>query len=237
MSAYTDIVAPSPTTIPTSFVPKQPVRTGRERFTKSGGNLLMTISLVILGAALLACAGVFAYERYLTSVSTAKQQQVADAENSIDQGQLENFIRARDRFTAAKGVLDTHVAASRFFSLIESLTLGNVRFTSLSFVLASDRSAQIRMDGVAKSFNALAAESSAFAAQREVKRAIFSGIRVLENKTVSFSLDADLEPSLLEFLAAPSTTTVETVPAATTSTASTTSSGTASTTPPSNKPL
>ncbi len=199
----------------------------------------MMISLIILGVALLACAGVFAYERYLTTVSDTKQGQVADAENSIDQGKLENFIRARDRFTAAKSVLDDHIAASRFFSLIESLTLGNVRFTSLSFVVAADHSAQIRMDGVAKSFNALAAESSAFATQREVKRAIFSGIRVLENKTVSFSLDADLEPSLLEFVAEDVAPAAETVPAATSSASSTPpATGKAATTsPPANTPL
>lgn len=209
-------MAPTPTTIPTSFVPKQPVRAGAS-FTKSGGNTFLTLALVILALALLACAGVFGYERYLLGVRDAKSAAVTKAEEDIDSATVEEFIRTRDRFASAEGLLDSHVASSGFFEALEALTLQTVRFSSLSFTLASDRSAQISMDGTARTFNALAAQSSAFAGEKRIKRAIFSGIKVNPGGTVSFSLDADLDPSLLTFSAAAAPAVEEPVlPAATT---------------------
>lgn len=207
-------MAPSPTTIPTSFVPQQPVRT-TTNFRKSGGNPFLAVSILILVVALLACGAVFGYQHYLEGVRTAKQAQVQQAQASIDSAQLSTFIRARDRFSAAEGLLDGHVAVSNFLGLLESLTLTNVRFTSLSFTLADDRSAEIKMDGTARTFNSLAVESSAFAAEKRVKRAIFSGIKVNQNGTVAFSLDANLEPELLAFTAdglAPATPLATTTP-------------------------
>lgn len=191
-----EYVAPSPTTIPTSFVPKQPVG-GGQRFSQSGGNTFLVLSLIILGIALVASLGVFGYERYLMSIRDAKSQEVARAQESIDAAKVEEFIHMRDRFSAAKGLLDQHIALSNFFNLLESITLQNVRFNSLSLTIANDRSAEIQMTGNARTFNALAAQSSAFAAEKRIKRAIFSDIQVNENKTVSFALTADVDPKLL----------------------------------------
>lgn len=189
-------MAPSPTTIPTSFVPKQPVRSD-PRVTRTGSNTLLIIALGILGIALIASAGVFAYERYLVSVRDTKSAALEKAQQNIDASKVEEFIRTRDRFTAAKNLLNTHIAASNFFSVLEQITLQSVRFNSLSFTVTEDRSAKIQMSGTARTFNALAAQSSAFAAEKRIKRAIFSNIRTNENRTVSFTLSADLDPKLL----------------------------------------
>ncbi len=167
------------------------------RFTQSGGNTFLILSLIILGISILASGAVFGYERYLMSVRETKSAEVQKAQESIDIATVEEFIHTRDRFTAAKGVLDNHVSASNFFDLLESLTLQNVRFNSLSFTVTEDRSAKIQMNGTARTFNALAAQSSAFAGEKRIKRAIFSDIRINDNKSVSFSLEADLDSKLL----------------------------------------
>jgi hypothetical protein len=59
------------------------------------------------------------------------------------------------------------------------------------------------MAGVAKNFNALAAQSTAFANDKRFKRAIFSGF-VLDQKdgTVKFEVKADVESSLVTETAA-----------------------------------
>jgi hypothetical protein len=204
-------VAPSPI-IPTSFVPKQPVRSSG-RFSKSGGNIFLIAGLFLAFLSILAAVGVFAYKSYLTSVRDSKKVAVEKAEQAIDSVAVEEFIRTRDRLTAAGTLLENHVAASRFFVLLERVTLTNVRFNTLSYTLADDRSASIEMDGVARTFNALAAQSSAFASEREVKRAIFSRIDVDdETNTVSFTLSAELAPSLLAFTAEVAPQEEETLP-------------------------
>lgn len=189
-------MVPSPT-IPTSFVPKQPVKPG-VRYATSGGNPFMMIAVGLLLLSVVAAGGVFGYQRYLEGVRDTKQAEVEAVRKSINAQVVEDFIRTRDRFVAAQTLLDNHVAVSQFFDLLESLTLQSVRFDGLSFKLAEDRSAELQMDGVARSFNALAAESSAFASEKRIKRAIFSDIAVdPTSRTVSFALTADLEPSLL----------------------------------------
>ena len=193
---------PTPTTIPTSFVPKQPVRPGSQ-FSKSGGNTYLYVAFVILGVAVLASAGVLAYEHFLNSVRDAKAEQVQIAQSQINTDTVEEFIRTRNRFSAAGELLENHVAASNFFTLLETLTLQNVRFDTLSFELTDERFAEIRMDGVARTFNALAAQSSAFAEEKRIKRAIFSDIAVDKGGTVTFALSAELDPRLLAFVKEP----------------------------------
>ena len=53
--------------------------------------------------------------------------------------------------------------------------------------------------GVAKSFNALAAASAAFAADGRIKDAIFSNININRDSSVSFALAATLDPKIIAF--------------------------------------
>jgi hypothetical protein len=207
-------VGPSPT-IPTSFVPKQPVHSAA-RFEKSGGNMLLLIASFMFIFALVGSAGVFGYGTYLDSVLKTKAAALAATEASVNTEAVEEFIRFRDRFAAADEVLDNHVSASAFFDLLESITLANVRFASLNFELQENGVFRIDMDGTARTFNALAAQSKAFADEKLIKRAIFANIATEQNSTtVSFSVTAELDPRLVEFVvggvsqapAAPATST------------------------------
>lgn len=221
-------MAPSPT-IPTSFVPKQPVKPGA-RYTSNGGNPFMMIAVGLLVLAIAGAGAVFGYQKYLEGVRDAKRSQVEEVRNNINSQVVEDFIRTRDRFTAAQDLLNNHVAVSQFFDLLESLTLQSVRFDGLSFTLAEDRSAEIEMEGVARSFNALAAESSAFASEKRIKRAIFSDIAVdPATRVVTFSLSAVLEPTLL--VISPESAPAPIAAPAATSTPSIATSSPATTTP------
>lgn len=192
-------MAPTPTTIPTSFVPKQPVRT-TQKFSSSGGNILLTISTVLLVASLIAAGAAFGYKEYLTGVLSSKSTALEAAQSMVDKDAVSEFVRTRDRLQLAKELLDSHIAASRFFKLLESETLANVRFGSLSFDVADDGSAEITLQGTARTFNALAAQSSRLAEEKLIKRAIFSEISVNQDTDlVNFSLTADLDPRLLAF--------------------------------------
>lgn len=193
---------PSPTTIPTSFVPKQPVRTASApQYQRGGGNTFLYVALLVLLVVVVASGAVFAYQQYLTSARNAKAEEVKQAQERINNETVEDFIRTRNRFIAAGTLLDKHVTLSSFFSLLESLTLETVRFNSFTFKRAEDGTSEIQMDGTARSFNALAAESSIFAGEKRIKRAIFSDISVDQNNSVTFSLSAELDPRLISYSA------------------------------------
>jgi len=173
------------------------------RRPKSGSNLFLLISLGIAGLSVLTAGATFGYKLYLENAHAAKAAELTAAEQAINMDTVEDFIRLRNRLVSAQTLLNQHVLVSQFFDVLESRTLETVRFSSLTLQVADDRSAEITMDGVARSFNALAAQSEALAAERHIKRAIFSGISVNTNGTVSFKLSAEIDPRLILASGAP----------------------------------
>lgn len=190
-------MAPSPT-IPTSFVPKQPVKT-TARFTRTGGNTFLMFSVFALGLALVGAGGAFGYKEYLKGIEKERVTALKAAQNGVNTDEVDQYIRSRDRFGTALGVLDKHVALSNFFDLLEEITLVNVRFDSFSYTLLEDGSAEISLSGSARSFNALAAQSSVFSSEKNLREAIFSGIELDEDGTVGFSVDATVTSDILAF--------------------------------------
>lgn len=179
-------------------MPKQPVKSAA-RFTKSGGNTFLMFSLFALGLSVAGALGVFGYGEYLKSVDAKKSEALSQARLAVSADAVEGFVRSRDRFEAAGGILDSHVAISNFFDLLESITLVNVRYSGFSFTTLEDGTAEIALSGTARSFNALAAQSGVFSKEKDIRRAIFSGIDVDEKGTVSFVVNAVVDADLLKF--------------------------------------
>ncbi|HWH07399.1 MAG TPA: hypothetical protein VNU47_02675 [Candidatus Paceibacterota bacterium] len=185
-----------PPNIPTSFVPRQSLDTPRRKM-HGGNNVFLLIGLFIFGLSVALAVGVFAYQKYLESVVTVKEAALSSAEATISKDVVEEYVRLKQRFVSGRELLDNHVALSQFFAVLESLTLQNVKFDDLTLTVAEDRTASITIEGIARNFNTLAAQSSAVAGERAFKRAIFSDISVNDNGTVGFSLSADIDPSLI----------------------------------------
>lgn len=198
--------------IPTSFVPKQPVSPGVKR--TSGTNILLLVSIVILGVAIAASVCVFIYDQYLISTEKAKAAQLIQAQQNVSLSKVQDFVRLRNRLLASKTILNNHIELSKFFTLLGNITSQNVTFTGLQIQVADDHSAKIELKGVAKTFNTLAVESTAFAQQPDIKSAIFSGITINKG-TVNFTVDATLAPELIVGTAVTNAVT-NTAPAAST---------------------
>jgi len=203
-------VALSPS-IPTSFVPKQPTSTAKRPFSSGGNNILLIGAVIILLITLVLAGGTFWYNQFLKSEENAKGQQVIAAQASVNEDTINQLVRLQDRLTAAKMVLNQHIALTQFFTLLESITAQNVHFDTLSIQVADDRSAQISMTGEAQDFNALASQSNIFANQQYIKSAIFSGITLNQDGEVNFTLTANLDPAIVIESAPPAT---QPVPAA-----------------------
>ncbi len=216
--------------IPTSFVPKQQI-TPAARPRSSGENLFLFISLIVLAVSLLGTGGVFAYDRYLKSVDADKATEVENVQKSISTSSVEEYVRSRDRFSQAKNILNEHIASSQFLALLEKLTLQNVYFDTLHLTLNKDHSAKITLTGTARNFNALAAQSSTFSAERALKGTVFSDITNLKNGQVSFSVTTSLNA---DFLTMTVPTAVTPTPIVTTPATTTVATSTSATTTPKN---
>jgi hypothetical protein len=192
-----------PPTVPTSFVPKQPVQTTR-RAARGGGNLFLLASMILMGLAIAGAGAVFGYQYVLESIRDKKAEELAAAEASISRATIDEFLRLHNRLNVSEELLNEHLAISQFLDVLESLTVNPVVFDSLSLEMDEQGIAEVNMKGTADTFNALAAESAAFAAEKRIKRAIFSGIGVAEKGGITFSLRAELDPALITWDGVPS---------------------------------
>lgn len=187
-----------PPTIPTSFVPRPASLTAR-RFHSDLTGTFALISYGALGILLVLALGTFFYGRILGGAQESRNAALAKAEKAIDVATVESFVELRDRLTLGARLLDNHVALSGFFTLIEKIMPTSVRFASLHLVLDDARRVRLEGSGTARSFNALAAVSIAFATDGRIKDAIFSDIAVNRTGTVSFALSAVLDPKVVNF--------------------------------------
>lgn len=187
-----------PPTIPTSFVPQSASAVAR-RFRTDFTGAFGFFAYAVLGVVFALALGVFFYGRVLASTQASKDAALAKAEANIDPATVEGFVQLRDRLNSGALLLANHVAFSGFFTLVETLLPTTVRLTSLHLVLDDAKKVKLEGSGTAKSFNALAAASTAFAADGRIKEAIFSNIVVNKDSSVSFSLFATLAPSLVAF--------------------------------------
>jgi len=160
-------------------------------------NVFFIIGGVIAIISLVLAAAVFGYELYLKNARDQKSIGLAQAQKAVNLDTVEEFIRLKNRLSTVETLLNQHIALSEFFDTLEARTLQTVRFSGLTIAVEDDRSAEIQMEGVARSFNALAAQSSAIASEKRIKRAIFSDISVNKNGTVAFTLTATLDPRLI----------------------------------------
>lgn len=186
-----------PPTIPTSFVPHGTVvpQKFRADFTGAFG----FFAYAVLGIVFLLALGVFFYGRLLASNRSNKDAALAVAIKGIDQTTVKNFVRLRDRLTSGSTLLVGHAAFSGFFSSLEKILPTTVRFTALHLSFDSAGIPRVEGTGSAKSFNALAAASTAFADDGRIKDAIFSNITISKDNSVSFSLAATLDPKIIAF--------------------------------------
>lgn len=209
-------------TIPTSFVP----RTGtiaRPHISTDFGTALSLFAYVILGIVFFAAIGLFFYGRILAGTIVSKEAELAKEEAAIDPATVHGFVQLRDRLNASQTLLAAHAAPSGFFTALESILPATVRFTALHLTIDMTGAAKVDGVGVAKSFNALSAASTAFATDGRVKDVIFSKMSINNlNNAVSFNFSATLSPELITFSPNAANSAVE-APVAPSQTASTTS--------------
>lgn len=187
-----------PPTIPTSFVPHPSSSANRGyRLDFIGAFTFFCYFILVIVLAL--AAGVFAYGRVLLNTKASKDDALVQAEANIDAETAHSFIRLHDRLSSSAQLLDQHNAFSSFFKAVETILPSTVRFTQLHITTGADGKTALTGNGVAKSFNALAATSASLGADGRIKDAIFSHIAVNDDNSVTFQLSASVSQDLIAF--------------------------------------
>lgn len=186
-----------PPTIPTSFVPHTGPEVRRPMGDVAGA--LGFFAYFVFALAAFSAVAVFGYERFLAAKRTQTDQELQQAARTLDAQTVSAIVRLRDRLLSAETLLNEHIVLSQFFTALEATLPTNVRFTKIRITVEEDGRTVLSASGISQTFNALAATSDAFAQDGRIKSAIFSGINVLEDKGIVFSLTATLDPKLVAF--------------------------------------
>lgn len=162
-------------------------------------NFLTLIATVIFVAGLLAAGGVFVYKLYLGKMNDSLAAQLVQLKP--DESAINSLKQFNQRVVLAKRLLVGHTTLVPLFSLLEQLTLQDVRFTSFSYAWNSETHAvTLTLGGQAKSYEAIALQSDSFNGSGVIKNAIFSGLTYdADTKYINFRVNATVDASYLSY--------------------------------------
>ncbi len=190
------------TKIHTSFIPDKVLNNSQTNRASSGGggmaDILFLLSIVVLATAIVLSAGVFLYDRFLTSSVKTKEVQLSRAKEAFDPVSIKRIMRLDNRINAASEILYNHLAPSEVFNLLQDLTLQSIKYDSLTYKMTTDKGITLNMKGNAQSVNGVALQASVFGDNAAIRNPIFSDLN-LTDKGVSFSVDAEIDPTTLQY--------------------------------------
>jgi hypothetical protein len=188
-----------PQQAPTSFIPKKSLTSDSAiRGTNTIG-FFMLISLLIFIGSLVAAGAAFAYQAQQNKNLSDNKLSLQRSQSLYDPSAIQDLSRVDSRINNAETLLAKHVAASGVFTLLSSLTLASVSFSSFSYSVQPDGSAALKLDGQADSFSTVALQSDQLGASKSLKNVIFSNIQVLSGAQVGFTVDAVVVPSVVSY--------------------------------------
>ncbi len=182
----------------TSFIPKTnlaPV----DRGVKKPLGLFAFLATIIFFISALIAAGSFGWEKYLQS-SKAKMQ--SDLERNIkafEPQTIDQYVRLNNRINSAKELLSKHVAVSYIFDFLADKTLQSVGFSDFKYNIGPDGSATLTMNGIAKSYNAVAYQSTVFGKERALRGPIFSNLDLDNAGDVVFNFTTNIDPGFISY--------------------------------------
>lgn len=185
----------------TSFIPKKTFDVGTPaapRRSASVANLISFIAVVLFILSLLGAVGMFLYERFLVAAIESKKESLERAKNAFEPELIRELSRLDAKLRIAQELLNTHVAPSGIFDLLESLTLETVRFTDMNYMI-DDKGIHLRLQGEALSFASVALQSDEFGKHRSIQSPAFSDLTLDDRGNVEFVVEALISPSVISY--------------------------------------
>ncbi len=181
----------------TSFIPKKSfdVGTGVQKHHTS---FFFIIAVLIFIIALVSAGGAFLYDRFLGISLAHKKEDLEKVKSAFEPELIRKLSRLDSKLHTSQTLLNSHIALSSFFELLENMTLESIRFKTFSYI-AGDTDIRISMQGEALSYAAIALQSDEFAKQRFIREPVFSGLDLDDKGNVIFTVTAFVDPALLSY--------------------------------------
>lgn len=196
--------------IPTSFIPKDTIRTNLRAKTEPI-SILSIISLLVLAGSLIYLAGIYVY-RYMVyneinnpctqtaGVGSCGLKASLDLETKeLDRAKLEGLKQLDTKLKNGTMVLNNHIALKPLFDFLGRMTNQNIQYQKFQF----DKTG-IKINGVAKSYEDIAYQQKIFTADPEAQKFVrsfsFSNFDLDPKGQVTFQLSLVVDRSLLLYV-------------------------------------
>jgi hypothetical protein len=202
----------------TSFIPKSAfAKSGQKTFYKEAGvGFIFKISAFLFLVSLLSFGGSFLYKNNLAQEIELQSEPLERAKSAFDAAIISELESLVATLEVAEKLVNQHVFPSRIFTLLESLTYKDVRFTQFDYSYSPPKeddsgTSAIKQNvnlgpvfdlvfrGEAKSYMALAKQAEVFKNSSEVIDATFSDFTLTSQGYISFALRLIVNPSILSY--------------------------------------
>ena len=184
----------------TSFIPKKSIiEAAKLRSSPSPSrNIYSMAATAIFALTLIACLGLFFYKNLLSNQIAQDDKELNLARVAFQVETIQDLVDANSRIIAIKGLLNKHVVTSELLTLLQSLTVKNVRFTDFLYN-NKNNVINLSMDVEGKTYNALAMQSDIFSKNEFVKEESFSDFSLDINGNVKSKFSGKLDSKLVSY--------------------------------------
>jgi nitrate reductase NapE component len=182
----------------TSFIPKTNLEPVRGAVKRPMGLFAFLATIIFFISAVIA-AGAFGWDKYLEGKKTQMQADLEKNIKAFEPQTIEQYVRLDNRINASKELLAKHVAVSYVFDFLQDKTLQSVGFTDFKYNVGADGTALLSLNGVAKSYNAVAYQSTVFGNERALKGPIFSNLDLDNSGNVVFNFTTNVDPGFITY--------------------------------------
>ncbi len=179
-----------------SFVPKKPI-TSQKKTKKTSGGLFLGISLIVFILLSGSTASVYFYKIYLEKKVENQRVSLERAKEAFEPSLIIELKKLDARIKSVENILNSHVAFSELFGLLEVETLKTIRFNNFNYSIENNNEIEIHLSGEAKSYSSVALQSDIFGESKFIKNPVFSGLSLNDEGSIFFNISARVDPQLV----------------------------------------
>ena len=156
----------------------------------------LIFTIFIFGLVLVIFLGIkFGYEPYLDKKAQALDTQINVLNQSLNQGQVDNFIKFYSQVSNFKTLLNQHVFGSNVLKFLEENTLKTLNYTAFGLDVARQ---EIKISGIAPNYEALSQQLEIFRQSNLVKDISFKNSSNNDQGGINFEVVLILKDNLFK---------------------------------------
>lgn len=161
-------------------------------------DLVSFLAKLIFVISLLLAVGVVGYKFYLNYSIQSMGVELDSMRQSIESGAVGELVNLNNRIVAAQSLIKNHTVVTPLFRFLEGSTPQTVRFSDFTYMMG-EKGPQIVVKGAARSYGALAFESSLLNKNSDFKNVVFSDIHLDEKGNVIFTMSANVVATFISY--------------------------------------